>query len=211
MIEPAASASPLLSHICHRAVDERDARFDGIFFVAIVTTRIYCRPVCPSRRANPDHRRFFGSIADAERAGFRACRRCRPELALESADAVSQLAKAAAHRICAGALNGRGVAELAADLGVSERHLRRALRRELGVSPVELAQTHRLQLARRLLADTALPVIDVAFASGFESLRRFNVAFREKYGTSPGQARKAQRAKPSETARTAAPEGDLHA
>jgi AraC family transcriptional regulator of adaptative response / DNA-3-methyladenine glycosylase II len=85
------------------------------------------------------------------------------------------------------------------------------LQRELGVSPVELAQTHRLRLARRLLADTGLPVIDVAFASGFESLRRFNVAFREKYGTSPGQARKAQRAKPSETTRTAAPEGDLHA
>jgi AraC family transcriptional regulator of adaptative response / DNA-3-methyladenine glycosylase II len=196
MVEPAAPAPSLPSEICHRAVDERDARFDGLFFVAIVTTRIYCRPVCPSRRANPDHRRFFGSAAEAERAGFRSCRRCRPELALEAVDAVSQLAKAAAHRICTGALNGRSVADLAVELGVSERHLRRALHRELGVSPVELAQTHRLQLARRLLIDTTLPVIDVAFASGFESLRRFNVAFRETYGTSPRETRKARSGPP---------------
>jgi AraC family transcriptional regulator of adaptative response / DNA-3-methyladenine glycosylase II len=196
MIEPALSPS-LTPQVCHRAVDNRDPRFDGVFFVAIITTRIYCRPTCPSRRANPDHRRFFGSVAEAERAGFRACRRCRPEWVGQEPDSVARLAQAAARRICAGALNGRSVAELATDLGVSERHLRRALRRELGVSPVELAQAHRLQLARRLLADTALPVIDIAFASGFESLRRFNVAFRERYGTSPRQVRKTQRAVPS--------------
>jgi AraC family transcriptional regulator of adaptative response / DNA-3-methyladenine glycosylase II len=194
---PEPALSPLLTpQVCHRAVDDRDPRFDGLFFVAIVTTRIYCRPTCPSRRANPDHRRFFGSVAEAERAGFRACRRCRPELVGQALDSVARLAQTAARRICGGALNGRSVAELAADLGVSERHLRRALRRELGASPVELAQVHRLQLARRLLADTALPVIDVAYASGFESLRRFNAAFRERYGTSPRQARKTQGAAP---------------
>ena len=192
MLEPLAVPPPLPAHICQRAVDARDARFDGLFFVAIVTTRIYCRPTCPSRRANPHHRRFFSSAADAERAGFRPCRRCRPDLAPGRAliDAVSRLAHAAAQRIDAGALNGRSVVDLAAELGVSERHLRRALRRELGVSPHELAQTHRLLLARRLLAETALSVTDVAFASGFESLRRFNVAFHEQYGMSPRALRR---------------------
>jgi AraC family transcriptional regulator of adaptative response / DNA-3-methyladenine glycosylase II len=96
----------------------------------------------------------------------------------------------AAQRIAAGALNDCSVAELAAELGVSERHLRRALQREMGVSPLELAQTHRLLLARRLLADTTLSVTDVAFASGFESLRRFNVVFRETYGMSPRALRR---------------------
>jgi AraC family transcriptional regulator of adaptative response / DNA-3-methyladenine glycosylase II len=191
VIEPVAFPLPLSPQICHRAVDTRDARFDGLFCVAIVTTRIYCRPTCPSRRANPDHRRFFSSAAAAESAGFRPCRRCRPELDPgESIDAMSRLASTAAQRICAGALNGRSVADLAAELGVSERHLRRALKREIGVSPVELAQTYRLLLARRLLADTALSVIDIAFASGFESLRRFNDAFHERYGMSPSALRR---------------------
>ena len=154
MIEPDGLSSSLPAHVCQRALDARDARFDGLFFVGIVTTGIYCRPTCPSRRAMPDHRRFFNSAAAAESSGFRPCLRCRPELApgRTMIHAVSRLAQAAAYRIGAGALNGRSVADLAADLGVCERHLRRALRRELGVSPVELAQTHRLLLAKRLLA-----------------------------------------------------------
>jgi AraC family transcriptional regulator of adaptative response / DNA-3-methyladenine glycosylase II len=193
MTEPMTLPLPFSPHVCHQAVDDRDPRFDGLFCVAIVTTRIYCRPTCPSRRANPDHRRFFRSAAEAEAAGFRPCLRCRPELDPgEAADAMSRLASLAAQRISAGALNGRSVAELAAELRVSERHLRRALKREIGVSPVELAQTSRLLLARRLLADTTLPVIDIAFASGFESLRRFNVAFRERYGMSPSALRRMQ-------------------
>lgn len=192
MIEPIGLSPSLPAHVCQRALDARDARFDGLFYVGIVTTGIYCRPTCPSRRADPDHRRFFNSAASAESAGFRACLRCRPELAPGRAvtDTVSRLAYTAAHRIGAGALNGRSVAELAAELGVSERHLRRALRRELGVSPVELAQTHRLLLAKRLLAETALSVTDIAFASGFESLRRFNVVFRERYGMNPSTLRR---------------------
>ena len=192
MIEPAGLSSSLPAHVCQRALDARDARFDGLFFVGIVTTGIYCRPTCPSRRAMPDHRRFFNSAAAAESSGFRPCLRCRPELApgRTMIHAVSRLAQAAAYRIGAGALNGRSVADLAAELGVCERHLRRALRRELGVSPVELAQTHRLLLAKRLLAETALSVTDIAFASGFESLRRFNFVFHERYGMSPSALRR---------------------
>ena len=211
MIEPLGLSPPLPARICHCAVDERDARFDGVFFVAIVTTGIFCRPTCPSRRANRRHRRFFNSAEAAERAGFRPCRRCRPELAQGWAliDAVSRLAHEAAQRIGAGALNGRSVADLAAELGVSERHLRRALRRELGVSPHELAQTHRLQLARRLLAETALSVTDVAFASGFESLRRFNVAFHEQYGMSPRTLRRTLACEGSSTCAELTDPGDL--
>jgi AraC family transcriptional regulator of adaptative response / DNA-3-methyladenine glycosylase II len=175
-----------------RALDARDPRFDGVFFVGITTTRVYCRPVCPARVAYNDHRRFFRSAAAAERAGFRPCMRCRPELApgLALIDAVPRLARAAAHRIAAGALNGHSVAELARDLGVGERHLRRALEREVGVSPLELAQTHRLLLAKQLLADTRLPVTRIAYSSGFQSLRRFNAAFRERYRMAPTAVRR---------------------
>ena len=173
------------------ATDAHDPRFDGVFFVGITTTHIYCRPVCPSRLAYDRHRRFFASAAAAERAGFRPCLRCRPELAPGRAalDAVSRLAREAAQRIAAGALNGRNVSELARELGVSERHLRRALEREVGVSPLELAQTHRLLLAKRLIVDTNLPMTRVAYASGFQSLRRFNSVFRAQYRMPPSALR----------------------
>jgi AraC family transcriptional regulator, regulatory protein of adaptative response / DNA-3-methyladenine glycosylase II len=184
---------PVLSpDICVRALEARDARFDGVFFVGITSTSIYCRPVCPARVSRPHHRRFFDSAARAERAGFRPCRRCRPELAPGRAlvDAVSQLARSAAQRIAAGALNGRPVRQLAAELCVCERHLRRALERELGVSPVELAQTHRLLLAKHLLTDTTLSITRVAEASGFQSLRRFNAVFLERYRMNPSSLRR---------------------
>lgn len=186
-------ASALSADICTRALDARDPRFDGLFFVGITSTRVYCRPVCPARVAYPSHRRFFDTAAAAECAGFRPCLRCRPELAPGRAmvDAISRLASAAAHRIEAGALNGRSVADLARELGVSDRHLRRAVERELGVSPTELAQTYRLLLAKRLLADTALSVTRVAYASGFQSLRRFNAVFRERYRMPPSVLRRA--------------------
>lgn len=193
LARPAPYQHPVLRRrkALERALNARDPRFDGLFFVGIITTRIYCRPVCPARVSYADHRRFFNSAAAAERAGYRPCLRCRPELAPGRAliDAVPRLADAAAHRIAAGALNGRGVGALANELGVSERHLRRALERELGVSPVELAQTHRLLLAKRLLADTTLSVTHVAYASGFQSLRRFNAAFREQYRMPPSALR----------------------
>ncbi len=181
--------------VCERALDARDQRFDGIFFVGVTTTMVYGRPTCPARVSHSDHRRFFDSAAAAERAGFRPCLRCRPELAPGRApmDAVPRLARIAADRIGAGALNGQSVSQLARELGVSARHLRRAMEREIGVSPLELAQTHRLLLAKRLLADTSLSVTRVAYASGFQSLRRFNASFREQYRMAPSAIRRAPR------------------
>jgi len=192
----ALHAEPFAADVLARALDARDARFDGVFFVGITSTRIYCRPVCPARVSYPDRRRFFLSAAAAERAGYRPCLRCRPELApgCSPVDAVARLAHDAARHIAAGALNDRPVTDLARTLGVSARHLRRAMRRALGVSPVELAQTHRLLLAKRLLVDTALPVTQVAYASGFRSLRRFNATFHARYRMPPGALRRAPRA-----------------
>src|ERR1700688_259929 len=195
MMQPAGSLILLSSDTCQRAARARDPRFDGVFFIGVTTTGIYCRPICPGRFVRPINRRFFVSAAAAERSGYRPCLRCRPEMAPGRApvDAVSRLAFAATLRIAAGALNDGSVADLARELGVSARHLRRALERQLGVSPVELAQTHRLLLAKRLLADTALPMTHVAFASGFQSLRRFNTVFRERYHLSPSKLRRATR------------------
>jgi AraC family transcriptional regulator of adaptative response / DNA-3-methyladenine glycosylase II len=196
MLRSVASLFLLNPDQCQRAARSHDPRFDGVFFIGIITTGIYCRPICPARVSVSSHRRFFISAAAAERAGYRPCLRCRPELAPGRApvDAVSRLAFAAALRIGAGALNGRSVADLASELNVSERHLRRALEREVGVAPIELAQTHRLLLAKRLLADTALPVTHIAFASGFQSLRRFNTVFRERYRLSPSGLRRTAQA-----------------
>jgi AraC family transcriptional regulator of adaptative response / DNA-3-methyladenine glycosylase II len=195
MARSAGTLMLLTADQCHRATQARDPRFDGVFFIGITSTGIYCRPICPARVTVLSHRRFFVSAPAAERAGYRPCLRCRPELAPGRApvDAVSRLAFSAALRIGAGALNDGSVVELARDLGVSARHLRRALEREVGVSPIELAQTHRLLLAKRLLADTALPVTHVAFASGFRSLRRFNTVFRERYRLNPSRLRRAAR------------------
>jgi AraC family transcriptional regulator of adaptative response / DNA-3-methyladenine glycosylase II len=176
----------------HDAVDRRDPAFDGVFFVAITSTRIYCRPVCPSRRARPENRRFFFSRVAAEECGYRPCRRCRPELAPGQAtvDAVPRLAHRAAEAIASGALNGRTVRELALELGMSERHMRRALERETGASPSHLALSQRLATAARLLVETRTPITQVAFASGFQSVRRFNSAFRERFAMTPRQWRK---------------------
>ncbi|MBA3259567.1 MAG: DNA-3-methyladenine glycosylase 2 family protein, partial [Gemmatimonadales bacterium] len=209
MPDPITGRPMLRADVCTRALGARDARFDGLFYVGIITTRVYCRPMCPARVSYPDHRRFFDSAAAAECAGFRPCLRCRPELAPGRApfNAVPRLADAAAYRIGAGALNGHSVADLARELGVSARHLRRALERQVGVSPVALAQTHRLLLAKRLLADTGLSVTRIAFASGFQSLRRFNTVFRERYRMSPSAVR---RGRSSETrARRPGPAGEL--
>lgn len=183
---------PLDWDSCTRALEARDARFDGVFFVGISSTGIYCRPICPARATLRRNRRFFANAAAAERAGYRPCLRCRPELApgFARVDAVPRLAQAAAARIAAGALNGKSVDALARELGVTGRQLRRALERELGVSPIELAQTHRLLLAKHLLTDTRLPMSQVAYASGFQSLRRFNALFRSRYHLNPAALRR---------------------
>nr|MDQ3371033.1 helix-turn-helix domain-containing protein [Myxococcota bacterium] len=166
------------------ALVTRDPRFDGVFFVGVSTTGIYCRPICPARTPGRPRCTFYDTSVQAERAGFRACFRCRPELAPGNADvdAVDQLVVAATARISEGALNERSVGELAAELGVSERHLRRATEARLGVSPVELAQSRRVALAKQLLQDTALSLTEIAFAAGFGSVRRFNAVFAATMG-----------------------------
>src|SRR6516225_8403435 len=138
--------------IRYRALAARDARFDGLFFVGVTSTRVYCRPICTARCPARERCQFFANAALAEREGFRPCLRCRPELAPGHApiDAVANLARQAAARIEAGALNeGGGIEQLADELHVSSRQLRRAIRQEFGVTVVELAQTGRLLLAKQ--------------------------------------------------------------
>jgi AraC family transcriptional regulator of adaptative response / DNA-3-methyladenine glycosylase II len=187
------TVSPLDPDACYRAIVARDVRFDGIFFVAVKTTGIYCRPICPARTPGRDRCLFFRTSAEAEAAGFRSCFRCRPELAPGAApvDALSRLVTAAMRRIEDGALSDwTTVEDLAAALGVSDRHLRRAMLSELGVGPLPLAESRRLALARQLIVDTALPMTEVAFASGFRSVRRFNAAVRARYGRPPSAMRR---------------------
>ena len=175
------------SNACYRAVRARDTRFDGRFYVAVASTGIYCRPICPVRPPKRENMRFYSSAAAAEGAGFRPCLRCRPERApgLAPVDAVSRLVGAAIAGIEEHALSSAHVGELAASLGISDRHLRRVTQAELGVSPIELAQTQRLLLAKRLLRETSLSQTEIAFASGFGSVRRFNALFKSRYGLSP--------------------------
>jgi AraC family transcriptional regulator, regulatory protein of adaptative response / DNA-3-methyladenine glycosylase II len=173
----------------------RDARFDGRFFVGVTSTRIYCRPICTARTPRRENCRFYSSAAAAEHAGFRPCLRCRPELAPghSSVDASARLAQSAAAMIEDGALAVGGLPQIARQLGVTDRHLRRVFDAQFGVSPIDYAQTQRLLLAKRLLTDTALPVTDVALASGFSSLRRFNDCFVRRYRLAPTDLRRAAR------------------
>ncbi|HEV7611094.1 MAG TPA: AlkA N-terminal domain-containing protein [Steroidobacteraceae bacterium] len=177
----------LNSDACFRAVRARDRRFDGRFFVGVTSTHIYCRPICPARPPKRENMRFYSNAAAAEGAGFRPCLRCRPERApgLASVDAVSRLVGAAIAGIEEHALSSAKVADLAASLGITDRHLRRVTESELGVSPIELAQTQRLLLAKRLLGETNLSQTEIAFASGFGSVRRFNALFKSRYGLCP--------------------------
>jgi AraC family transcriptional regulator, regulatory protein of adaptative response / DNA-3-methyladenine glycosylase II len=184
-----ATGGLLEGDACYRALVAKDGRFDGVFFVGVKTTGIYCRPICPARTPGRDRCEFFARAAEAESAGFRACFRCRPELAPGNAnvDSVPRLVQSALSRIEAGYLNEGSIDELAKELGVTSRHLRRAMEQELGVSPIQLAQTRRLALAKQLLEDSRLPLTEIAFASGFSSLRRFNAAFRERFGCAPSK------------------------
>ncbi|HEY2123251.1 MAG TPA: DNA-3-methyladenine glycosylase 2 [Chthoniobacterales bacterium] len=180
---------------CYQAMLTHDSRFDGHFFVGVKSTGIYCRPICRSKRPALERCEFYRLAAAAEVAGFRPCLRCRPELApgQAPADSADRLTSAAVKQIESGSLQDRGVAELASSLGVTDRHLRRVLLRNLGVTPVQLAQTRRLLLAKQLLTDTTLSMIDIAFASGFRSLRRFNALFRERYSMAPKALREKKR------------------
>lgn len=189
---------PLHPDACYLALKTRDARFDGSFFTGVTSTGIYCRPVCKVRTPRRENCRFFAHAAQAESAGFRPCLRCRPELAPQALrwsiqDASAVLAQQAARMLDEPeAWDGEtpSVEQLAARLGVSDRHLRRIFEAQLGVTPMQYLQTRRLLAAKQLLADTDLPVTQVALASGFASLRRFNAAFRGHYGLSPTQLRR---------------------
>ncbi|WP_236606537.1 AlkA N-terminal domain-containing protein [Sandaracinus amylolyticus] len=184
---------------CYRALVARDPRFDGVFFVGVETTGIYCRPVCRARTPGRDRCTFHRSAASAERAGFRACLRCRPELAPGDApiDSVPRLVARAVARLDEAARGEVSVAAIANDLGVSDRHLRRAIEAELGVSPRELVASRRLAIAKQLVVGSSLSLAQVAFASGYGSVRRFNDAFRARFARTP-TALRAGRARESE-------------
>jgi len=176
---------------CYRAVLARDPRFDGRFYTAVTSTGIYCRPVCPARTPARRNMRFYPHPGAAEAAGFRACRRCRPEASPGSPEwnVRADLAGRAVRLIADGYVDEHGVDGLARRLAVTERHLRRLLTAELGAGPLALARSMRMQTARRLLAETTMPVTDIAFASGFSSVRQFNATFLESYGQPPSSLR----------------------
>jgi AraC family transcriptional regulator, regulatory protein of adaptative response / DNA-3-methyladenine glycosylase II len=178
----------------YSALVSRDPRFDGVFYVGVTSTGIYCRPVCTAKRPKAANCRFFNSAEAAEKASFRPCLRCRPELAPGNApvDDARRIASLLAYRIEEGMVdNGAALEDVATRFGWSSRQIRRMVHKELGVSPIELVLTRRLLLAKQLLTETTLPVIDVAFASGFSSLRRFNDAFSRRYRMPPTRLRKA--------------------
>ncbi|OAA25767.1 DNA-3-methyladenine glycosylase II [Frankia sp. EI5c] len=202
------ATSPLDPELCERAVRSRDARFDGWFFVAVTSTGIYCRPSCPARPPKPQNMRFHPSAASAQRAGFRACRRCRPDASPGSpawnhrADVVAR----AMRLIADGVVDREGVPGLAAVLGYSPRQIERQLLAELGAGPLALARAQRAQTARLLLETTAMSMGDVATAAGFRSLRAFNGTVREIFAAAPGDLRR--RARPATDAR---PNGQVRA
>src|SRR5262245_10872986 len=176
--------------ICYQAVLSRDPRFDGRFFGGVVTTGVYCRPVCRVRPPKPENIRWFACAA-AEAAGFRPCRRCRPEAApgtsawLGSSAVVSR----ALRLISEGVLDETGLEELSARLGVGSRHLRRLFAEHLGVSPLAIAKARRVHFAVRLIQETELPITEIAFAAGFGSVRQFNHAVLSAFGQCPTQIR----------------------
>lgn len=177
---------------CNAARLRRDPGFDGVFFTAVRTTMIYCRPVCPVKHPLTKNVSFYASAAAAERAGYRPCLRCRPEAAPFSPawNGTKTTVDRALRLIAEGALDRGSVADLAESLGVGARHLSRLMVRATGVSPVQHAQTQRLQRAKRLLDETDLSMTEVAFQAGFSSLRQFNAAFAALYHRPPSALRR---------------------
>lgn len=176
----------------YKAYASRDPRFDGVFFIGVTSTGIYCRPICPAKTPKQANCRFFDSPEAAEKASFRPCLRCRPELAPGSApvDDAQRIAHLIVHRIEEGLIDENvSLEEIAAQFELTSRQIRRIIHKQLGVSPIELIQTRRLLLAKQLLTETKLPITEIAYASGFASLRRFNDAFREHYRMSPSRLR----------------------
>lgn len=180
--------------VCYRALQSRDPRFDGLLFVGVTSTGIYCRPVCPARTPKPENCRFFGSAAAAQEAGFRPCLRCRPETAPELASwrGTSNTVTRALALISDRALDGEGasVEVLAERLGVGERHLRRLFVQHLGASPIAVAQTRRVLFAKQLIHETQMSMTEVALAAGFGSIRRFNEIFLKLFHRPPRTLRR---------------------
>lgn len=177
---------------CNAARLRRDPAFDGLFFIAVKTTGIYCRPVCPVKSPLTRNVVYYPSAAAAEQAGYRPCLRCRPETAPFCAawKGTQSTVERALRLIEEGALDSGSVEELAERLGVGARHLCRLFERHVGASPGQTARTRRIQRAKRLLNETALPITEIAFQAGFRSVRRFNAAFAETYGRAPSTLRK---------------------
>src|SRR3954451_14532599 len=176
---------------CYRAVDSRDQRFDGWFYTAVRSTGIYCRPSCPATTPKRENVTFYPSAAAAQRAGFRACKRCRPDAAPGSPewDMRADLVGRAMRLIGDGVVDRDGVPGLASRLGYTERHLNRLLTAELGAGPLALARAQRAQTARVLIETTGLGLAEIAFAAGFGSVRQFNETIQEVYAQAPGQLR----------------------
>jgi AraC family transcriptional regulator of adaptative response / DNA-3-methyladenine glycosylase II len=192
ILAPMQASNMIDRQVAYRALKSRDPRFDGVFFVGVTSTGIYCRPICRVKTPLLKNCRFFPSAEAAEKESFRPCLRCRPELAPGCApmDQAPRIATLFAQRIDESlADSDAGLEAIAAQFKMSSRQLRRIVQQELGVSPMQLISTRRLLLAKQLLADTGLPVIDIAFASGFASLRRFNDAFRTQYRMPPTRLR----------------------
>ena len=183
---------PMDAEFMYQALLRRYPHFDGKFFVCVKTTGIYCRPVCPAPKPRPQNCVFVGSVKEAEHAGFRACKRCRPESAPGSAAWAGTRASVsrALRLLNEEASDTISLKALAARLGMGERHLRRLFREHLGASPKRVLQTRRLKLACQLLHETSLPVTRIAFAAGFGSVRRFNDSFRQEYGLAPTRFRR---------------------
>jgi AraC family transcriptional regulator, regulatory protein of adaptative response / DNA-3-methyladenine glycosylase II len=176
----------------YRATRSRDPRFDGLFFIGVTSTGVYCRPICPAQTPKRDNVRFYRCAAAAEAAGFRACRRCRPDASPGSADwnVRADLAARALRLIGEGVVDTEGVEGLARRLAVSERHLHRQLVAEVGAGPLALARTRRTQTARLLVERTDLPLTEVAFAAGFSSIRQFNDSMRTAFARTPSELRR---------------------
>lgn len=178
----------------HDALSARDPRFDGVFFVGVTSTGIYCRPICPAKTPKPANCRFFATAQEAEQAGFRPCLRCRPELApgLAPVDDAQRIARMIVQRLEEGQLDeAAGLEAIAAQFELSSRQIRRIVHKELGVPPIQLLLTRRLLLAKQLLTETPWPMTEIAFASGFASVRRFNDAFTRRYRMPPTRLRRA--------------------
>ncbi len=177
---------------CEEARMARDPAFDGLFFTCVRTTGIYCRPVCPVAHALPKNVFYVPSAAAAERAGFRPCLRCRPESAPGSPAwrGTKTTVSRALRMIEDGYLDTHAVARLADSLGIGTRHLARLFMAHVGATPLEVAMTRRIQIAKSLLSDTDFPITDIAFRAGFRSIRRFNDAFLKVYGRPPSALRR---------------------